>query len=77
MKTRHAQQIATISTVPEPDFPDQAALAALRGWYAGLRSRAAVTRYPPQRKAFGESARGMLGHIRRQLDRLRRKPASP
>lgn len=48
-------------------FPDEASLAALRGWYAGLSSRAAVERYLPHAKAPGESARGILGRIRRQL----------
>ena len=49
------------------DFPDADSLAALRGWYAGLSSRAAVKHYLTARKAAGQSARGMLGHIRRQL----------
>ncbi|WP_432260381.1 phage integrase family protein [Cupriavidus sp. TMH.W2] len=54
--------------IPESrDFPDEAALAALRGWYSGLSSRAAVERYLAHAKAPGESARGMLGRIRRQL----------
>lgn len=48
-------------------FPDADSLAALRGWYAGLSSRAAVEHYLAARKASGQSARGMLGHIRRQL----------
>ncbi|MEX3639714.1 phage integrase family protein [Paraburkholderia sp. BR14320] len=42
-------------------------MAALRGWYAGLSSRATVLRYLPGLKAPGQSARGMLGRIRRQL----------
>ncbi|MFJ4292898.1 phage integrase family protein [Cupriavidus sp. NPDC089707] len=54
--------------IPEShDFPDEASLAALRGWYAGLSSRAAVERYLPHAKAPGQSARGILGRIRRQL----------
>ncbi len=48
-------------------FPDADSLAALRGWYAGLSSRAAVEHYLGARKAAGQSARGMLGNIRRQL----------
>ncbi|AMR79253.1 MULTISPECIES: phage integrase family protein [Cupriavidus] len=50
-----------------PGFPDEAALAALRAWYAGLSSRAAVERYLAHAKAPGQSARGILGQIRRQL----------
>lgn len=50
-----------------PVFPGEAALAALRGWYAGLSSRAAVDRYLPHDRAPGMSARGILGQIRQQL----------
>lgn len=50
-----------------PDFPDEAELAALRGWYAGLDTRAAVARYLGDRRAAGASSRGVLGQIRRQL----------
>lgn len=48
-------------------FPDDAELAALRAWYAGLDARTAVARYLGERKAPGMSARGMLGRIRRAL----------
>ncbi|MDF3100027.1 MULTISPECIES: phage integrase family protein [Burkholderia] len=48
-------------------LPDLASLAALRAWHAGLTARAAVTRYLPHRKADGQSSRGILGRIRRQL----------
>lgn len=48
-------------------FPDNASLSALRSWYAGLPSRAAVARYLPERRAVGESSRGVIGRIRRQL----------
>jgi site-specific recombinase XerD len=66
MKTRQTRP--PLSSVSEsPDFPDEAALAALRAWYAGLSSRAAVERYLPHAKAPGQSARGILGQIRRQL----------
>ncbi|CAM2198507.1 Tyrosine-type recombinase/integrase (plasmid) [Paraburkholderia kururiensis] len=54
----------TRETIP---FPDDAELAALRAWYAGLDTRAAVTRYLGDRKAPGASARGVLGRIRRSL----------
>ncbi|MFM0417069.1 phage integrase family protein [Paraburkholderia aromaticivorans] len=63
MKTRHT----SAPTPREPEFPDQASLMALRGWYAGLSSRNAVARYLPGRKAAGQSARGILGRVRRQL----------
>ncbi|WP_018312817.1 phage integrase family protein, partial [Cupriavidus sp. UYPR2.512] len=61
MKT--GQSTASTST----EFPDADSLAALRGWYAGLSSRAAVEQYLTARKAAGQSARGILGHIRQQL----------
>ncbi|HDR8909192.1 site-specific integrase [Burkholderia multivorans] len=48
-------------------FPDEAELAALRSWYAGLDARTAVARYLGDRRATGASSRGVLGRIRRQL----------
>jgi site-specific recombinase XerD len=49
-------------------LPDADALAALRGWYAGLSSRDTVERYLPHALLTpGASARGVLGRIRRQL----------
>ncbi|MBB5498655.1 phage integrase family protein [Paraburkholderia sp. MM5384-R2] len=61
----------TRETVPldptEPSFPDEAELAALRGWYAGLDARGAVARYLGERRAIGASSRGVLGRIRRQM----------
>ncbi|KVX25881.1 integrase [Burkholderia ubonensis] len=51
----------------ERGFPDEAELAALRSWYAGLDARAAVARYLGDRRAVGASSRGVLGRIRRQL----------
>ncbi|RQR48109.1 integrase [Burkholderia sp. Bp9126] len=48
-------------------FPDADSLAASRGWYAGLSSRAAVARYLSGCRAAGESSRGLIGNIRRQL----------
>jgi site-specific recombinase XerD len=50
-----------------PHLPDEAELAALRAWYAGLDARACVARYLAERKASGASSRGVLGQIRRQL----------
>ncbi|MDN7592073.1 phage integrase family protein [Burkholderia seminalis] len=58
MKTRQTEPIT---------FPDDAELAALRAWYAGLDARAAVARYLGERMSPGASARGVLGGIRRTL----------
>jgi hypothetical protein len=66
MKTRETRA-APGPTPQSPTFPDADALAALRGLYAGLWSRAAVDRYLPHGRRPGESARGTLGGIRRQL----------
>jgi len=49
------------------DFPDAASLAALRAWHAGLSTRDAVGRYLDDARASGQSSRGILGRIRRQL----------
>lgn len=67
MKTRPSQAPARDPAPRSPPFPDTDQLAALRGWYAGLSSRAAVERYLPHARAPGESARGLIGGIRRQL----------
>lgn len=53
-------------------LPDTDALAALRAWYEGLDSRAAVQRYLGERRAAGESSRGLLGRLRRQVARFAR-----
>jgi site-specific recombinase XerD len=50
-----------------PSLPDTASLSALRAWYAGVDSREAVERYCPQALEGGQSARGVIGRIRRQL----------
>lgn len=63
MKTRE-----TLSPdAAEPSFPDEAELAALRSWYAGLDARDAVARYLGERRTAGMSSRGVLGRIRRRL----------
>ncbi|MFM0069298.1 phage integrase family protein, partial [Paraburkholderia aspalathi] len=67
MKTRQSPVPLPDHDLKAPVFPDADRLAALRGWYAGLSSRAAVARYLPHGKAPGESARGVIGAIRRQL----------
>jgi hypothetical protein len=65
MKTRLT---SPSDSAPTPDgFPDADSLAALRAWYAGLPTREAVARYLPGSAAMGQSARGILGRIRRQL----------
>lgn len=48
-------------------FPDADSLAALRAWHAGMSTRAAVMRYLDADRAHGQSSRGILGAIRRQL----------
>ncbi len=58
MKTRETEPVT---------FPDAAELAALRAWYAGLHTRAAVARYLGDRMTPGASARSVLGRIRRAL----------
>ncbi|HDR8860313.1 TPA: site-specific integrase [Burkholderia territorii] len=63
MKTRKDTSVSDTGS----DFPGEAALAALRGWYAGLEARAAVARYLGDRRPAGVSSRGVLGRIRRQL----------
>ncbi|KVD73295.1 integrase [Burkholderia ubonensis] len=63
MKTREVLPADDVGS----DFPNEAELAALRGWYAGLDARAAVARYLGDRRAVGTSSRGILGRIRRQL----------
>ncbi|MCA8273603.1 site-specific integrase [Burkholderia sp. AU30280] len=63
MKTRDTLSIDGT----EPGFPDEAELAALRSWYAGLDARAAVSRYLGDRREAGASSRGILGEIRQRL----------
>ncbi|KRC28752.1 site-specific integrase [Acidovorax sp. Root219] len=50
-------------------FPSAAELAALRGWYAGMTSRACVMQYLQIEDATRQSSRRVLGDIRRQLSR--------
>ncbi len=51
----------------EKGFPGQAALAALRAWYAGMSARASVVQYLGHASTDGQSSRAVLGAIRRQL----------
>ena len=71
MKTRLLPVDPTVST--PPDFPDAAELAALRAWHAGLSTREAVERYLGERLTPGQSSRGVLGRIRRQLAAFARR----
>jgi site-specific recombinase XerD len=48
-------------------LPDAAALAALRAWYEGMDSRAAADRFLGERRGEGESSRGLIGRLRRQV----------
>ena len=53
---------------PPSSLPDSDALAALRGWYAGVSSRDTVGCYLPHTLLTpGASARGILGRVLRQL----------
>lgn len=58
-------------------FPDADALAAMRGWYAGLSARQAVERYLGARRRTGQSSRAVLGAIRRQLIAFARRRHRP
>lgn len=64
--------------LPIPNsFPDTATLAALRAWYEGASSRDAADRYLRDRLGHGQSARGLLGQIRRQLAQYARQRQRP
>jgi site-specific recombinase XerD len=63
---RRIRAAATGFPVP-PDLPDLASLAALRAWHEGLTARAAVDHYLAHARGDGQSSRGMIGRIRRQL----------
>ncbi|GAQ27251.1 site-specific integrase [Ralstonia insidiosa] len=71
MKTRLRPVNPSVGT--PPDFPDAAELAALRAWHAGLSTRDAVERYLGERRTPGQSSRGVLGRIRRQLATFARR----
>ena len=64
MKTSES---VTVCSADSDAWPDAASLAALRAWYEGMDSRAAVERYLGGRRAAGESSRGLLGRLRRQV----------
>ena len=48
-------------------LPDAASLAALRAWYEGWSATDAVAQYLEGCRVDGQSARGMIGSIRRRL----------
>lgn len=48
-------------------LPDLASLAALRAWHEGLTAREAVTHYLEHVRDDGQSSRGVLVRLRRQL----------
>ena len=50
-----------------PSFPEAASLSAVRAWYAGVGSREAIERYCPHALGGGQSARGVIGRMRRQI----------
>jgi hypothetical protein len=63
-------------TVPD-GLPDPAALATLRAWYEGASSRESADRYLRDRIGDGQSARGIIGAIRRQLVQYARQRQRP
>ena len=65
MKTRQTKDQSPSEGIDA--FPDAASLAALRAWYEGIPARNAVAQYLAQSKIEGQSARGILGGVRRQL----------
>ncbi|MGD9833420.1 MAG: phage integrase family protein [Piscinibacter sp.] len=56
----------SVSATPV-SLPDAASLAALRAWHEGLSSRDAVSRYLGGARAAGQSSRGVIGAIRREI----------
>ncbi|CAM2158782.1 Site-specific recombinase XerD [Paraburkholderia tropica] len=63
MKTRQTEAVSPDACA----FPDDAALAALRSWYAGVSARESVDRYLGHADRPDVSARTTLARIRRQL----------
>ena len=71
MKTRLLPVDLSVGT--PSDLPDAVELAALRAWHAGLSTREAVERYLGESLTPGQSSRGVLGRIRRQLAAFARR----
>ncbi|WP_408243429.1 MULTISPECIES: hypothetical protein [Paraburkholderia] len=59
------------------DFPDADELAMLRAKYVGMPVRKAAERYVPDRIGAGQSARGLLGGLRRRLAKFARQVGRP
>lgn len=53
-------------------WPDADELAALRAWLQGLGTRGAVDRYLAHRRTSGQSARSMLGELKRRVESFAR-----
>ncbi|CAE6897061.1 site-specific integrase [Paraburkholderia domus] len=75
MKTRLTAS-GSVDTAPA-GFPDADELAMLRAWYAGMPVRKAAERYLPERVGAGQSARGVLGGVRRRLAKFARQVGRP
>jgi site-specific recombinase XerD len=60
-------EIALSVTATPLSLPDAASLAALRAWHEGLSSRDAVTLYLGEAREAGQSSRGVIGAIRREI----------
>jgi len=69
VKTRpsSATLVAATETGATVELPDAASLSALRAWYEGVSSRDAAVRYLSDRLTPGQSSRGLIGQIRRQV----------
>ena len=61
------ESTAAAETVALAELPDAASLSALRAWYEGVPSRQAAVRYLGDRLVPGQSSRGLMGLIRRQV----------
>jgi site-specific recombinase XerD len=75
--SKHAPGKTHETSPADHELPDAAALAALRAWHEGLSARAAVDQYLLHALVDAASARGVLGGIRRQLQRLARSRQRP
>jgi site-specific recombinase XerD len=60
-------EIALSVTATPLSLPDAASLAALRAWHEGLSSWDAVTLYLGEAREAGQSSRGVIGAIRREI----------
>ncbi|WP_322069523.1 phage integrase family protein [Paraburkholderia bannensis] len=58
---------AALETPLPAALPDLASLAALRAWHEGLTAREAVTHYLDHVRDDGQSSRGVIARLRRQL----------